>query len=100
LPQADNYCSRRLGEGCKIEMMCDIIIAADTARFGQPEISIGTIPGIGRTQRLTRAVGETKAMEMCLTGRIMEAEEAERAGLVSCVVPAVELLDGALATAR
>ena len=77
-------------------MMCDFIIAADTAKFGQPEIKLGVIPGIGGSQRLTRAVGKAKAMDMCLTGRIMDAEEAERAGLVSRVVPAADLLDEAL----
>jgi len=88
-----------LGGGCEIAMMCDTIIAADTAKFGQPEITIGTIPGSGGTQRLTRAIGKAKAMEMCLTGRMMDAEEAERSGLVSRIVPAAELLGEALKVA-
>ncbi len=85
-----------LGGGCEIAMMCDMIIAADTAKFGQPEITLGTIPGSGGTQRLTRSVGKAKAMDLCLTGRMMDAEEAERAGLVARVVPAAQLLDEAL----
>ncbi|KNB53167.1 enoyl-CoA hydratase [Streptomyces caatingaensis] len=88
-----------LGGGCELAMLCDILIAADTAVFGQPEIKLGVIPGIGGSQRLTRAVGKAKAMELCLTGRTMDAAEAERAGLVSRIVPADDLLAEALAVA-
>lgn len=88
-----------LGGGCELAMMCDFILAADTAKFGQPEITLGVIPGIGGTQRLTRAIGKSKAMELILTGRMMGAEEAERAGLVARIVPAAELLDDAIETA-
>ncbi|RFA13277.1 enoyl-CoA hydratase [Subtercola boreus] len=88
-----------LGGGCELAMMCDILIAADTAKFGQPEINLGVIPGMGGTQRLSRAIGKAKAMDLILTGRTMGAEEAERAGLVSRIVPAAELLDTALEVA-
>ncbi|GCD97697.1 enoyl-CoA hydratase [Embleya hyalina] len=88
-----------LGGGCELAMMCDILLAADTAVFGQPEIKLGVIPGIGGSQRLTRAIGKAKAMDLCLTGRTMDADEAERAGLVSRIVPAADLLTEALSTA-
>ncbi|MFD6319498.1 enoyl-CoA hydratase [Methylorubrum thiocyanatum] len=89
-----------LGGGCELAMMCDFILAADTAQFGQPEIKLGIMPGIGGSQRLTRFVGKSKAMEMCLTGRTMDAAEAERAGLVSRVVPAAELAAEAMKAAE
>jgi len=89
-------CGFALGGGCELAMMCDFIIAADTAKFGQPEIKLGVGPGMGGSQRLTRAIGKAKAMEMCLTGRMMSADEAERAGLVARVVPVDELLSTAL----
>ena len=88
-----------LGGGCELAMMCDFILAADTARFGQPEIKLGVMPGMGGSQRLTRAIGKAKAMEMCLTGRMMDAAEAERAGLVARIVPAADLLAESMATA-
>ena len=88
-----------LGGGCELAMMCDFILAADNAKFGQPEINLGVLPGMGGTQRLTRAVGKAKAMELCLTGRLMGAEEAERAGLVARIVPQAELLEEALKVA-
>ena len=89
-----------LGGGCEIAMMCDIVVAADNARFGQPEITLGTIPGAGGTQRLARFVGKAKAMDLCLTGRMMDAAEAERAGLVSRIVPAADLLTEAVKVAE
>jgi enoyl-CoA hydratase len=89
-----------LGGGCEVAMMCDIVIAADTARFGQPEIKLGVIPGAGGTQRLPRAVGKAKAMDLILTARMMDAVEAERAGLVSRVVPAAQVLEEALGVAN
>jgi enoyl-CoA hydratase len=89
-----------LGGGCEIAMMCDIVIAADNARFGQPEIKLGVMPGIGGTQRLTRFIGKAKAMDLCLTGRMMGAEEAERAGLVSRIVSAAKLLEEAMKAAE
>src|ERR1700712_1706771 len=85
-----------LGGGCELAMLCDILIAADNAKFGQPEIRLGVIPGIGGSQRLARAVGKAKAMDMCLTGRVMDVEEAERSGLVSRIVPVDVLQDVAL----
>ena len=89
-----------LGGGCELAMMCDVIIAADTARFGQPEINLGVMPGIGGTQRLTRLVGKSKAMDLILTGRMMDAAEAERAGLAARVVPADTLIEEAMTAAR
>src|SRR5215467_1120240 len=89
-----------LGGGCELAMQCDIVIAADTAKFGQPEIKLGVIPGIGGTQRLTHAVGKAKAMDLCLTGRMMDAAEAERSGLVARVVPAANLMDEAVKVAE
>lgn len=93
-------CGYALGGGCELAMMCDFIIASESAKFGQPEITLGIMPGIGGTQRLTKLVGKSKAMDMCLTGRTMDAEEAERSGLVSRVVPENELIDVALKTAE
>jgi len=89
-----------LGGGSELAMMCDLLIAADSARFGQPEVKVGTLPGAGGTQRLARAIGKAKTMDLCLTGRTMDAEEAERSGLVSRIVPAEKLLDSALAVAK
>ena len=89
-----------LGGGCEIAMQCDLIIAADNAKFGQPEIKLAVMPGIGGTQRLTRAVGKAKAMDLCLTGRMMDAQEAERSGLVARVVPAASLMDEAMKAAE
>lgn len=89
-----------LGGGCELAMICDFIYAADNARFGQPEINLGVLPGIGGTQRLTRAIGKAKAMEMCLTGRQMDAQEAEQAGLVARIIPVDQLLEETLKTAQ
>ncbi len=89
-----------LGGGCELAMMCDLVIAAETAKFGQPEINLGIFPGAGGTQRLPRAVGKAKAMDLCLTARMMDASEAERAGLVSRVVPAAKLMEEAMAVAE
>lgn len=89
-----------LGGGCELAMMCDFIIAADTAKFGQPEVKLGIIPGAGGTQRLPRAISKSKAMDMCLTARMMDAQEAERAGLVSRIVPADKLMEETLAAAE
>jgi enoyl-CoA hydratase len=89
-----------LGGGCELAMQCDLIIAADNAKFGQPEIKLGVIPGIGGTQRLTRAVGKAKAMDLVLTGRMMDVQEAERSGLVARIVPLASLLDEAIKTAE
>ncbi|MBE7416758.1 MAG: enoyl-CoA hydratase [Ideonella sp.] len=89
-----------LGGGCELAMMCDFILASDKARFGQPEIKVGVMPGAGGTQRLARFIGKSKAMEMCLSGRMMDAEEAERCGLVSRIVPDSQLLDEAIRTAE
>ena len=89
-----------LGGGCELAMMCDFILAGDNAKFGQPEIKLGILPGAGGTQRLIRSVGKSKAMELCLTGRMMDAAEAERAGLVSRIVPVAELIEEAVKTAE
>ena len=89
-----------LGGGCELALMCDFIIAADNAKFGQPEITIGAMPGAGGTQRLARSIGKAKAMDMCLTGRMMDAAEAESCGLVSRVVPVGEMRDEAIAAAK
>lgn len=89
-----------LGGGCELAMMCDLVFAADSARFGQPEVKLGTLPGAGGTQRLPRAVGKAKAMDLCLTGRLMDAPEAERCGLVARIYPAEQVLEEALAAAR
>lgn len=88
-----------LGGGCELAMLCDLLLAADNAKFGQPEIRLGVLPGIGGSQRLTRAIGKAKAMDLCLTGRVMDAVEAERAGLVSRIVPAADLMAEAISVA-
>jgi enoyl-CoA hydratase len=88
-----------LGGGCELALMCDFILAGDNAKFGQPEINLGVLPGMGGTQRLTRAVGKAKAMEMCLTGRLIDAVEAERCGIVARIVPSDVLLEEALKVA-
>ena len=100
VPTVAAVAGHALGGGCELAMMCDLVFAADNARFGQPEIRLGTMPGLGGTQRLTRLVGRAKAMDLCLTGRTMDAAEAERSGLVSRVVPTEELADVARQTAR
>ena len=99
-PQIAAVSGFALGGGCELAMMCDFILASDTAKFGQPEIRLGIMPGVGGSQRLTRAVGKAKAMEMCLTGRMMDANEAERAGLVSRIVPVADLVEEAVKTAQ
>jgi enoyl-CoA hydratase len=99
-PKIAAVAGHALGGGCELAMMCDLIFAADNAKFGQPEIKLGVIPGIGGTQRLTRAVGKSKAMEMNLTGRMMDAAEAERANLVARVVPLASLMDEAMKMAE
>jgi enoyl-CoA hydratase len=93
-------CGLALGGGCELAMMCDVILAGDNAKFGQPEIKLGVMPGMGGSQRLTRLIGKPKAAEMCLTGRMMDAVEAERSGLVARVVPVAELLADAMKTAE
>ncbi len=99
-PKIAAVAGHALGGGCELALMCDFIIAAETARFAQPEVRLGVMPGMGGSQRLTRLIGQAKAMEMCLTGRVMDAAEAERSGLVTRVVPADALLDEAMKTAE